>query len=218
MINPTIQRFGRRSPSGTLSLTSWFERLRRNSAASLTLTLARLSPREGWLLAILALVALAGAAFVAQQWSGAQRDRYAAAQADLMLARQARVAASRGGLDDFDLAQLRSLSSWSVHAPDIWLARIRIEQRLVVAAADARLPSPEIKLAEALETGGPVPLLKAEISGPYVGAPVLRFLNTLALDQPAFVVDKFDASDADTAQYKLTLLFPVAFDSARPAP
>jgi hypothetical protein len=194
-------------------LSSRFERLRRDGATSLSQALARLTPREGWLLAVLGLVALAGVAFLAQQWSSAQRDRVATAQADLLLANQARAAAGRGGLDGFDLAQLRSLSNWSTHGPNVWLARIRIEQRLVAAAADARLPAPEINIAEAVE-GGPVPLLKAEISGPYVGAPVLRFVQMLAADPAAFVVDKFDASDADTAQYKLTLLFPVMFDTA----
>ena len=192
-------------------MTSGFERLRRDGASSLSEALARLTPREAWLLAALALVFLAGAVFLAQQWSGTQRDRYATAQADLLLARQARVAASRGGLDDFDLAQLRSLSGWEVHGPNVWLARIRIEQQLVAAATAAHLPSPEIKLAEAADTG-PVPTLKAEISGPYVGAPVLAFLHILAAGQAAFVVDKFDASDAATAEYRLTLLCPIAID------
>ena len=85
------------------------------------------------------------------------------------------------------------------------------------AAIAAHLPSPEIKVAEGLETGSDAPLLKAEVTGPYLPGPWLAFMRGLAGAGPAFVVDKLDVSDANTAQFDLTLLVPVTLDQP-PAP
>jgi hypothetical protein len=181
--------------------------------------LARLSVREAWLLAGLAMLLLATGAYYAMQWSAGERDRYVAAQADLALAEQTRAAAARqGGAASADLAQLAAAEAWSTHARDLWLARLAIEQRLSAAALAARLPSPQIKVAEALESDSDVPLLKAEVSGPYLPTPWLAFMRALAADGPAVVVDKIDVSDASSAQFTVTLLVPVKLDQAPAAP
>jgi hypothetical protein len=179
--------------------------------------LARLSPREAWLLAAMGLVALVVAAVYAFQWSAGERDRYVAAQADLTLAQQSRAAMRRQGADEGARAQLVAAQGWSTHAHDLWLARLAIEQRLSAAALAAHLPSPEIKVAEGLETGSDAPLLKAEVTGPYLPAPWLAFMRGVAGSGPAFVVDKLDVSDANSAQFDLTLLVPVNLDQP-PAP
>ena len=182
-------------------------------------TLSRLTAREAWLLGGLGLTALAAAAFYALQWSGGERDRVAAAQADLALARQAHAIAvqrSAGGrINDADAA---AAATWSVHARDLWIARLKIEQALNAAAVAAHLPTPQIKVAEALEAGSAAPLLKAEVSGPYVSHAWIDFMRALASGGLVFVVEKLDVGDAETAQYSLTLLVPVTLDEAPAAP
>jgi hypothetical protein len=181
--------------------------------------LTQLSPREAWLLAGLAMLALVTGAYYAMQWSAGERDRYVAAQADLGLAQQARAAAARqGGAASADLAELATAEAWSTHARDLWLARLAIEQRLSAAAVAARLPSPQIKIAEGLETDSDVPLLKAEVSGPYLPGPWLAFMRALAGEGPAVVIDKIDVSDAATSQFTVTLLVPVKLDQAPAEP
>jgi hypothetical protein len=182
--------------------------------APLVRALARLSAREAWMLAALAMLALVTGACYAMQWSAGERDRYVAAQADLALAEQTRAAAAHQGAGGADLVQLATAETWSTHARDLWLARLAIEQRLSAAAAAAHLPSPEVKVAEGLETDSDVPLLKAEVSGPYLPAPWLAFMRDIAAEGPALVVDKVDVSDASTAQFTVTLLVPVKLDEA----
>ena len=180
--------------------------------------LARLSAREAWLLAALGFLALATGAHYAMQWNAAERDRYVAAQADLALAQQTRaVTASQQRGGGVALAQLAAAGAWTTHARDLWFARLAIEQRLSAAAVAAHLPGAEIRVAEALESGGDIPLLKAEVSGPYLPGPWLAFMRGIAAQGPAVVVDKLDVSDAQTAQFNLTLLVPVMLDQA-PAP
>jgi hypothetical protein len=178
--------------------------------------LARLSPREAWLLAGLAMLALVTGAYYAMQWSASERDRYVSAQDDLALAQQTRAAAARQDTVGADLALLAQAESWSTHARDLWLARLAIEQRLEKAAVAARLPSPEIKVAEGLETGSDVPLLKAEVSGPYLPGPWLAFMRGAAADGPALVIDKLDVGQAGATQFSVTFLAPVKLD--RPPP
>lgn len=177
-----------------------------------------LSAREAWLAACLGLLAIGAAATYAQSWSAAARDRYVNAQADLALSRSNRaIAQQKGAGGASDAAQLAVIDGWSTHARSFWLARLQIEQRLEAAAAAAHLPAPEIRLAQALEDGSDTPLLKAEVSGPYVAGPWMAFMRALAADGPAFVVDKLDVSDADAAQFALVLLFPVTLDEPPPA-
>jgi hypothetical protein len=185
--------------------------------APLLRALGQLSAREAWLLAALAMLALVTGAYYAMQWSAGERDRYVAAQADLALAQQTRTAARRQGDSGADLAQLAGAEAWSTHARDLWLARLAIEQRLSAAAVAAHLPSPEIKVAEGLETDSDAPVLKAEVSGPYLPAPWLAFMRGLAAEGPALVVDKVDVGDASTAQFTVTLLVPVKLDQSPPA-
>ena len=99
-----------------------------------------------------------------------------------------------------------------MHGETLWLARLKIEQQLHATAVESGLPSPDISVGEALEDNVATPLLRAEISGPYVRASWLRYLDRLASIPPAFVIRKLDVSDAETAQFRLVLLFPVLID------
>lgn len=176
-----------------------------------------LSSREAWLAACLGLLAVGAAAVYAQQWSATERDRFVGAQADLALARSDRAIALQKRASPPSAAQLAAADAWSTHARSIWLARLEIEQRLDTAAIVARLPAPEVRVAQALEDGSDTPLLKAEVSGPYLAGPWLAFLRALAANGPSFVVDKLDVSDAEAAQFALVLLFPVTLAQPPPA-
>jgi hypothetical protein len=180
--------------------------------------LGRLTSREAWLLAGFGLTALTTAAFYTLRWSSGERDRVAAAQADLALARQSRaIATQRGGARD-NVAGLASAAAWSLHARNLWLARLKIEEALSAAATAARLPSPQLKVAEALEDGSAAPVLKAEVSGPYVSRAWIDFMRALAASGLVFVVEKLDVSDVQASQYSVTLLVPVMLDEPPPAP
>ena len=177
-----------------------------------------LTAREAWLAALFGLLAVGAAAVYAQQWNAAARDRFVNAQADLALARGNRAIALQRRAAAPDTAGLAAIDGWSTHARSFWLARLQIEQRLETAAAAAHLPAPEVRVAQALEDGSDTPLLKAEVSGPYLAGPWLAFMRALAADGPSLVVDKLDVSDADAAQFALVLLFPVQLDQPPPEP
>jgi hypothetical protein len=177
---------------------------------------ARLTVRERRLAALAAVLALAVGAFSALGWSQDQRERYAAAQADLLLTRQVRHAA-HGGLDRVQRAQLASLSDWSTRERNVWLARIQLEQAIAAAAARAGAPDPEIQVAQDLEGDPALPLVRVEISGPYVAAPFAALLRNLADDRHTMVVQRLEIGDADAARYRLSLLFPVDVGTERPS-
>jgi hypothetical protein len=175
----------------------------------------RLTARERLLAMLAALLALAVAAVSALGWSQDQREGYAAAQADLMLARQVRNTA-RGGLDRVQRAQLASVSDWSTRDRDIWLARIRLEQAIAEAAARAGAPDPEIQVSEDLEGEPALPLVRVEVSGPYVASSFAALLRDLADDSHAVVVQRLEIGDTEAARYRLSLLFPVDVGVERP--
>ncbi|KRA65822.1 hypothetical protein ASD79_00625 [Caulobacter sp. Root655] len=160
-------------------------------------------------LAILAiLIALLTAATSSLQWSGQQRERYANAQADLILARQIRAATAHEGLDGFNRAQVNNLDALSLNYADPWMARLDLERRIVAAAAEAGLSEPEIRIAEGIEDSGGLPVLKAEITGAYAAAPFVAFLKRMTVSPPEFFIDRLQVEGADTTRFRLELLFP----------
>lgn len=187
-----------------------------NLPARVRIAWTGLTPRERLLAMLAALLALAVAAFSALGWSQDQRERYAAAQADLMLARQLRHTA-RGGLDRAQRVQLAAASDWSTRDRNIWLARIRLEQAVAEAAAQAGTPDPEIQVAEDLEGDPALPLVRAEVSGPYVAASFAGLLRNLADSPHAVVVQRLEIGDTEAARYRLSLLFPVDVGTERPS-
>jgi hypothetical protein len=201
-----------------MTLDTQFESGSRDTGPSLFRSLTQPTARELWLLIGLGLTVLVVSAVYALQWSDGQRERVSAAQAELMLAHQAHVLARRSDMSAADHAQLGALSAWSVHGETLWLARLKIEQQLHAAAVQAGLPSTDISVGEALEDNAAMPVLRAEISGPYVRASWLRYLDRLASLPAALVIRKLDVSDAETAQFRLVLLFPVTIDQGQTLP
>jgi hypothetical protein len=177
--------------------------------------LARLSPRERWLSALAIVVLLAFAASEALRWSGDQRDRVRLAQAEAALS-QSRPAAAAGALDSFDQAQWDAVDRWSEHGRNVWLVRLHIEQRLRAAAEAAGMADARINLAEATEGEGDLKLLRAEVTGPYVGRPVTELLRRLSLDGRTYVLDGLQVSQGSAPSFKISLLFPVRIGSVEP--
>ena len=187
-------------------------------ANRVALAVGRLSPRERWLLAAALLGLLGGGAYQAMQWADAERARYELAEADLVLASQNRAAQARSVPDAFDRAQLKALAEWSEHGASLWLVRLKVEQRLVEAAADAGLKDARVKLAEATEGDAAAPLLRGEVNGSYRGSSVARLLKRLSEDRAAFVVDRLEVDQANAPEFKLELLFPIQIDAPQARP
>ncbi len=183
----------------------------RPSVRALSGLITRLSVREQRMLLGLAAVLLALGVQAAFSWSSAQRDRYLTAAADLGLARADRDAVARNTLDSFDRAQLDALSRWSAQGRDIWFARLDVERRIRASAQDAGLTTPDVQVAEAVETGSALPMLRADVSGPYQGAAIVRFLRQLTNDPKVVLVDRLQVQRGAEQRYKLSLLFPVQF-------
>jgi hypothetical protein len=184
-----------------------------------------MTTRERALAILAVLIALLVAATSSLQWSGQQRERYANAQADLMLARQVRAAMAHEGLDGFNRAQVKNLDALSLNYADPWMARLDLERRIVAAAAEAGLSEPEIRVAEGLEDSGGLSVLKAEITGPYAAAPFVAFLKRMTVSPPEFFIDRLQVEGTDATRFRLELWFPVrsvgsaaAVADAAPAP
>jgi hypothetical protein len=181
------------------------QRLRTVAGSALT----RTSPRERWLAVLLGLVLLAGLAFQAWSWTSAQRDRAISAQADLALARQAGAQARRDTLNGFDRAQLQALSDWSLKGGNIWIVRLKVEQSLSAAADAAGIHEAEVQVAEAAEGQGGLPLLRAEVGGPYVKSNLAELLRRIYADRQAVLIDRLQVEDQGQPQFRLTLLYPL---------
>lgn len=174
-----------------------------------------LARRERWLLGLLGVVALAVAMLSVADWSGRQREANAMAQADLAARRETlRLASSQ--ISGPDASLLRTLGERSIKATDIWMARVAVEQYLATATSESGIVLPRIRLSETVEGSPDAPVLKAEITAPYDGAAVARLLERLASDPQAHFVDSLAADKGESAEFHLTLSFPVVLTARAP--
>lgn len=175
--------------------------------------LQRATPRERWLSAI-GLAAVVGTlAWEASSWASAQRVHYETASADLALAQQARANRLQGAPTVAQIEALQQVRGLSQRGRTFWLARLGIEQRIVLAAWDAGLKDTQVRLAEAPEGEKALPLVRAEISGPYRRAGFIGMLQRLSWDHESYVVDKLEVKETDAPAFKLALLFPIEVDA-----
>ena len=186
--------------------------------AAVSAVLARMSPRERGLAVVLGLIVLVAAAVGVLDWAQAQQDRELAALAALQVRQDAALKAARGGMGRAERAQLVAAAGWSLQAPNIWIARVRIEEQLAGAAAAAGVKDPTIEVAAGVEGDGAVPAVKAEISAPYVKPAFVRLLQQVHAGPHAVLVERVQVQTVEDPRFKLTLLYPVAsnLQAARP--
>ena len=180
--------------------------------------LSRMSARERWLVAVLGLVLLLAGATTATEWAQGQRDREVLALADLQTRRQAATRTPGAAGDAGVRAQLAAARAWSLAAPDIWIARVRVEEQLVAAAQAAGMTQAQVEVFAGTEADGAAPLVRAEIAGPYVRPQLVRLLEMVYAAPHAVIVERLQVKAAADPSFKLSLLYPVAADSpgARP--
>lgn len=179
--------------------------------------LKRLSTRERRLLYALIAAGVLGGTYLCLDWASGQRDRYAAAIGERAAGRRLATATRREAERAADPEQLREIDAASITAPNIWLARLKIERTLADAATEAGVQAPEIKVAEGLEGEPAAPLLRAELGGPYAGRTLTRLLTLLATSQETVVIQGLDAEGGAAAAFKLTVLYPVRISSTEGA-
>lgn len=171
---------------------------------------ARMTTRERALAAGLGLIVLIAGAVTSLDWAHAQQDRELAALTALQSQQQAQARAARGGLDQAGRVQLATAETWSLKAPDLWIARVRIEEQLAGAAAAAGIREPDIEVAAGADgEAGAIPSVKAEVSGPYDKPSFVRLLAQVHAGPNAVLVEHVQVQATDDPRFKLTLLYPV---------
>jgi hypothetical protein len=183
----------------------------------LSAALRRMSARERWLVGLLGLVMVTAAAVTAAQWSGDQREREVLALAELQARRQAAARATAGGPGPGVRAQLAAADAWSLHAPDIWIARVRVEEHLAAAAQAAGVQNAQVEVFAGREADAQ-PVVRAEVSGPYQRPQLVGLLQRVYAGPSAVVVERIQVKAVEDPSFKLSLLYPVAADAAEPPP
>lgn len=176
-----------------------------------------MSVRERRLLLGLGVCALFAAAYLSLQWAGDQRENYARAASDLAAA-QGRSEAPRRLAAPADPGQLQEADQSSITASNVWLARLKVERLLDEAARQAGVVGPEIDVAQGLETDAGATVLRADVSGPYVGQSLVRLLHGLSASPKTVVVESLEAKGGNVASFKLTVLYPVVLDASGERP
>jgi hypothetical protein len=171
--------------------------------------LSRMTVRERALAAGLGLIVLIAGAVAAMDWARDQQDRELAAVAAQQVRQQAMARAARGGLDPAARAQLAAADGWSLRAPDIWIARVRIEEQLAGAAAQAGVRDAEIEVAAGADQATAVPTVRAEVSGAYSKLAFVRLLHAVHAGPNAVLVERVQAQTAEDPRFKLVLAYPV---------
>lgn len=175
---------------------------------------ARLTQRERWMVAGLAVALLGAAVFLSFDWAERRREAYALAQAERLEARRQVRLGARGGIGALERAQLADLKTMSVEARTLSLARIIVERKLTAAAQAAAVTTPAIRVSETLSPGVAAPVLSAEVSAPYAPGALLNFLDAVAAEPEAAFVESVNVTaGAVTAgapgQMRVVFLFPV---------
>ena len=160
-------------------------------AQALSARLGRATGRERLLLGGLVLAALSYAPVAALEWRTAQEDRYIEALTERSAARLSHNAARRVAAAAADDAAVRDMRTWGFEAGNLAVAQVRIEQRLVAAAAGAGLPNARITLEEEVEVLGLTNWLGAEVQADLVWRGVFGLLDGLTGWPEGFRVTSF---------------------------
>lgn len=176
-----MQRGGARLANGT-ELQRFLAEIRTSlvvQARVLQIRLQRTTPRERLLLGVLVLAALVYAPVAAIGWRTNQEDRYVEAMTEQSAARLDRAAARRVAAAAANTAAIDDMRTWGFEGGNLAVVRVRIEQRLAQAAADAGLANVQIMVEEETETVGPTQWLPAEIQADLLWRPTFALLDAL---------------------------------------
>lgn len=197
--------------------------------------LQRTTPRERLLLGALVLSALVYAPVAAMGWRTTQEDRYIEAMTERSAANLDRAAARRIAAAASNTAAIDDMRTWGFEGGNLAVVRVRIEQRLAQAAADAGLANVQIQVEEETETVGPTQWLPAEIQADLLWRPTFALLDNLTGWPEGFRVMAFHyegyqppvATDdgapppprpGGPARVRIGLSFPVIVPATEPQP
>lgn len=153
--------------------------------------LDRTTRRERLLLGGLALAAFLYAPVATLDWRAQQEDAYIEALTDRASARLTLAAARRVAADPTGQAVFEDMNSWGFEASNIAVARVRIEQRLVEAAAVANLANARVTTDEEAETEGPLQWLGAQVQADLSWSGVFGVMDAVAGWPEGFRVTSF---------------------------
>lgn len=160
-------------------------------ADALQARLARTTPRERLLLAVLVLGALIYAPIAVGDWRARQEERYINALTDRAAARLAAASAQRVAAAAADDQAVKDMESWGFDAGNVAVAQVGIEQRLVEAASEAGLANVRITTRNEPEAIGPTQWLGAEVQANLMWTPTFDFLDQLSAWPEGFRVTRF---------------------------
>lgn len=143
------------------------------------------------LLGGLALAAFLYAPVATLDWRSQQEDLYIEATIDRASARLALASARRVAADPAGQAAFADMNSWGFEASNVSVARVRIEQRLVEAAASANLPNARITTDEEVEPDGTLQWLGAQIQADLSWSGVFGVMDAVAGWPEGFQVKSF---------------------------
>jgi hypothetical protein len=185
--------------------------------SALSAQLARVSPRERRLLAILALAAVVAAPVKAFDLYQSAQSRNIAAHADLDRALQAARSARAGGVGGQTARQRQEIQAWSWQAPSAPIGRVLAQDRIAAIATHAGLADAEVKGADKIEHVGGVDLVKVDVEAAFSWAGFSGLLAGLSETGKGFLVDSLTIDDAAKPRLKMSLKLPITAEPGAPA-
>ena len=177
--------------------------------SALSAQLARISPRERRLLAVLALAAVVVAPIESFDIYQKAQARNAAARDELSQARLTAQSLRSGGAGGQAARQREEIKAWSWTAPSAAVGRVIAQDRIAAIATSAGITDIEIKAAEKIEHAGGVDLVKIDIDAPFTWANLSGLLSGLSATGKGFLVDSLTIQDAAKPRLKIGLKLPM---------
>lgn len=180
--------------------------------------LARISPRERRLLAVLAMAALVVAPLKAFDMAQQARDRNFTAQADLEKQRRAIHSVQAGGVGGQTARQRQEIKAWSWPASTAPVGRALAQDRIGSIAAAAGLTGAEVKAGEKIDHAGGVDLVRVNLEAPFTWGGLARLLTGLAETRKGFMVESLTIDDALAPKLRMVFKLPVALEQPTAGP
>ncbi|WP_426041898.1 hypothetical protein [Brevundimonas sp. TWP2-3-4b1] len=161
--------------------------------------LARTTVRERVLLGGLALSALVLAPVTALNVRANEEERFVEAQTAVDTARLDAATARRIQLAALDEAARRDLDAWGFRGTNLAVVRVRIEERIAAAAAEAGLTNVTVAAGDALEADGPTQWLRFDLEADLKWSPTFALLDMISAWPEGFRVLEFSFEGYQTA-------------------